>query len=222
MEGWLNGPCKIHSTADTIPTHSLRACWILRQVAKSGEDLLIKNTAKQHPTEHNTTVLTVFETFASNNRRKRALRSLTEVCHVATINLWNDTTITYNASDEPQFQTVRAPAALVLSPIVDGFWLTKVLLDGGSGLNLIYEETLKKMEIDKSRIEQSGTTFRGIIPSREARCAGKITLDVVFGTPENYRSEEITFQVAPFNGGYHALLGREHSRSSKLYPITGT
>ena len=32
---------------------------------------------------------------------------------------------------------------------------------------------------------------------REARCAGKITLDVVFGTPENYRSEEITFQVAP-------------------------
>ena len=38
---------------------------------------------------------------------------------------------------------------------------------------------------------------------------GKITLDVVFGTPENYRSEEITFQVAPFNSGYHALLGQE-------------
>ena len=32
------------------------------------------------------------------------------------------------------------------------FWLTKVLMDGGSGLNLIYEETLNKMEIDKSRI----------------------------------------------------------------------
>jgi len=98
---------------------------------------------------------------------------------------------------------------LVLSPIVDGFQLTKVLMDGCSGLNLIYEETLNKMEIDKSRIELSSTTFRGIIPSREARCAGKITLDVVFGTPENYRSEEITFQVAPFNSGYHTLLGRE-------------
>ena len=55
-------------------------------------------------------------------------------------------------------------------------------MDGRSGLNLIYEETLNKMEIDKSRIEQSGTTFRGIIPSQEARCAGKITLDVVFST----------------------------------------
>ena len=82
-------------------------------------------------------------------------------------------------------------------------------MDGGSGLNLIYEETLQKMEIDWNRIEQSSTTFKGIITSRKARCAGKITLDVVFGTPENYRSEEITFQVARFSSGYHALLGRE-------------
>ena len=65
------------------------------------------------------------------------------------------------------------------------------------------------MEIDRSRVEQSSTTFRGIIPSREARCAGKITLDLVFGTSDNYWSKEITFQVAPFNNGYHALLGRD-------------
>ena len=82
-------------------------------------------------------------------------------------------------------------------------------MDGGSGLNLIYEETLQKMEIDWNRIEQSSTNFRGIIPSREAQCAGKITVDVVFRTPENYRSEEITFQVALLSSGYHALLGRE-------------
>ena len=110
---------------------------------------------------------------------------------------------------------------MVLSPIVDGFRLTKVLMDGGSGLNLIYEDTLHKMEIDRSRIEQSSTTFRGIIPSREARCAGKITLDVVFGTPENYRSEEITFQVAPFSSGYHALLGRDAFTRFQAIPHYG-
>ena len=82
-------------------------------------------------------------------------------------------------------------------------------MDGGSGLNLIYEETLQKMEIDWNHIEQSSTTFKGIIPSREAHCARKITLDVVFGTLENYRSKEITFQVASFSSGYHTLLGRE-------------
>ena len=144
MEEWLNGPFKIHSTPDTTPTHSLRACWILRQVAKSGEDLLVNHKAEQHPAEDNNAVLTVFETFPSKNRRKRAHRSFAEVCPVAKINSWSDTAITFSASDEPQFRTVRAPAALVLSPIVDGFRLTKVLMDGGSGLNLIYEEPSTK------------------------------------------------------------------------------
>ena len=128
-------------------------------MAKSSKYLLIKNTAEQHPTKHNTTIFTVFETFASSNRRKRALRGLAEVCQVTAINPWNDTAITFNASDEPKFWSVRAPAALVLNPIVDGFRLTKVLMAGGIGLNLIYEDTRNKMQIDRIRIEQSNTTF---------------------------------------------------------------
>jgi len=181
-----------------------------------------QNTSEQYsPEDNDLRVLMVFETFASNNWRKRALRDLAEVCQVAAINPWNDTAITFNAEDEPKLHSVRAPAALVLNPIVDGFWLTKVLMDGGSGLNLMYEDTLNKMQMDRSRIEQSNTTFRGIIPSREARCAGKITLDVVFGTPENYRSEEITFQVAPFNSGYHALLGRDAFTRFQAIPHYG-
>ena len=78
LEGWLNGPCKIHSTEDATPTHSLRACWILRQVAKIGEDLLIPEAEESQP-EDTSTVLTVFETFTSNNMRKRTLRSLAKV-----------------------------------------------------------------------------------------------------------------------------------------------
>ena len=129
-------------------------------MAKSGEDILTKNTPEQHPPEDDDLkVLTVSETFASNNRHKRALLELAEVCQIAAINPWNDTAITFNASDEPKYGTVRAPAALVLNSIMDGFRLTKVLMDGGSGLNLIYEDTLHKMEIDRSRIKQSSTTF---------------------------------------------------------------
>jgi hypothetical protein len=32
-------------------------------------------------------------------------------------------------------------------------------------------------------------------------------MDVVFGIPDNYRSEDIMFHIAPFKRGYHALLG---------------
>ena len=99
LEGWLDGPCKIHATPDNIPTHSLRACWILWQVAKSGKDILTKNTREQHPPEDDDPkVLTAFETFASNNKRKRALHDLAEVCQIATVNPWNDTAITFNAA----------------------------------------------------------------------------------------------------------------------------
>jgi hypothetical protein len=67
--------------------------------------------------------------------------------------------ITFNKNDEPSPRNNHALAALVLDPIVDGFRLTKVRMDGGSGLNLMYEDTLDKMQFNRSRIERSHTTF---------------------------------------------------------------
>ena len=52
------------------------------------------------------------------------------------------------------------------------------------------------------------TTFKGVIPGVEAHCIGSITLEVVFGSPDNFRSEELIFDIVPFRSGYHALLGR--------------
>ena len=37
---------------------------------------------------------------------------------------------------------------------------------------------------------------------------GSITLEVVFGSLDNFRSEELIFDIVPFRSGYHALLGR--------------
>ena len=87
---------------------------------------------------------------------------------------------------------------MVLDPIIDGYHLSRVLMDGASSLNLIYQDTVRKMGIDLSRISQSSTTFKGVIPGIEARCTGSLTLEVVFGSPDNFRSEELIFNVAPF------------------------
>ena len=70
--------------------------------------------------------------------------------------------------------------------IIDGFHLTRVLMDGGSSLNLLYQETVHKMGIDPSRIKPTKTTFKGVIPGVEARCTGSITLEVVFGSLDNF------------------------------------
>ena len=97
---------------------------------------------------------------------------------------------------------------MVLDPIIDGFHLTQILMDGGSRLNLLYQDTVCKMGIDPSRIKPTKTTFKGVIPGVEAHCMGSITLEVVFGSPDNFRSEELIFDIVPFRSGYHALLGR--------------
>ena len=81
-------------------------------------------------------------------------------------------------------------------------------MDRGSSLNLIYQDIVCKMGIDPSRIKPSNTTFKGVIPGVEARCTGSFTLEVVFGSPDNFRSEELIFEIVPFRSGYHALLGQ--------------
>ena len=74
---------------------------------------------------------------------------------------------------------------MVLDPIIDGFHLMRVLMDGGSSLNLLYQDTVRKMGIDPSRIKPTKTTFKGVVPSVEAYWTGSITLEVVFGSPDN-------------------------------------
>ena len=64
------------------------------------------------------------------------------------------------------------------------------------------------MGIDPSRIKPTKTTFKGVIPGVEACCTGSITLEVIFGSPDNFRSEELIFDIVPFHSGYHALLGQ--------------
>ena len=67
---------------------------------------------------------------------------------------------------------------------------------------------MRKMGIDPSWIKPTKTTFKGVIPGVEVNCTGSVTLEVVFGSPDYFRSEELIFDIVPFRSGYHALLGR--------------
>jgi hypothetical protein len=86
--------------------------------------------------------------------------------------------------------------------------ITKVLIDGGSGLNLIFASTLRKMGLDLlGMLVPSKSPFYGIVPGNAAHPLGMVVLPVTFGTRENYRTEFIKFEVANFKSSYHAILG---------------
>ena len=151
----------------------------------------------------------IYATHIPKRERKRALRDVYAMEPVAPkFNPWSSCPITFDRRDHPTSIRHGGFAALVLDPIVDGFHLTRVFMDGGSSLNLLYQDTVRKMGIDPSRIKPTRKTFKGVIPGVEASCTGSITLDVVFGSPDNFRSEELIFDIVPFRSGYHALLGR--------------
>jgi len=60
----------------------------------------------------------------------------------------SNSAITYDRSDHPDYVSRPGRCPLVVDPIVGTKRLTKVLMDGGSGLNIMYSETLDAMGID--------------------------------------------------------------------------
>ena len=132
-------------------------------------------------------------------RSKHALRDTRAIEPVTPrFNPWLACLISFDHGDHATSIRHEGLAALVLDPIINGYHLTRVLMDGGSGLNLIYQDTIRKMGIDPTQISHSNTTFKGVIPGQEARCTGSLQLEVVFGSPDNFRSEMLTFHIAPF------------------------
>jgi hypothetical protein len=86
--------------------------------------------------------------------------------------------------------------------------LPKTLIDGGSSLNIIFTETLQKMEFDFSKMTACDEPFYGVVPDKAAYPIGRVCLPVTFGTKENFRTEYLTFDVANFRSSYHAIFGR--------------
>jgi hypothetical protein len=102
--------------------------------------------------------------------------------------------------------------AMVLDPTIVAESRTccfsRVLIDGGSSINLLYRDTMEKLGIKEAHLHRSHTTFHGIVPGHSCSPIGKVRLDVLFGTPDNFRREPIWFEVVDMESPYHALLGR--------------
>jgi hypothetical protein len=97
---------------------------------------------------------------------------------------------------------------LVLQAQIGGFDVGRVFMDAGSGINLIYAKMLRAMNISLTNLAPSDTCFHGIVPGKPTIALGKIALDVVFGSQENFRRENMELEVMDWPSQYHAILGR--------------
>ena len=93
----------------------------------------------------------------------------------------------------------------MVNPVICQIRLSKVLVDGGSALNIIFAKTLEDMGFNMTKLVPSDQAFYGIIPGAGSTPVRKFTLPITFGTRDNYRTESIIFEVAPFETSYHAI-----------------
>jgi hypothetical protein len=73
--------------------------------------------------------------------------------------------------------------------------MSKVFMDGGSGINIIFSSTLHAMNHSLTNLALSDTTFHGIVPGKSILSLGKIALDFLFENPDNFRPKKIEFQA---------------------------
>jgi hypothetical protein len=57
-------------------------------------------------------------------------------------------------------------------------------------------------------LTESDTPFFGIVPTEGEYSLGHIYMPVTFGTPENYRTKFLRFEVVSFDCGYNAIICR--------------
>jgi hypothetical protein len=123
---------------------------------------------------------------------------------------WSEVPITFSRADQWTSFSEPGRFPLVLKPVVVGSKLNEVLIDGGSGLDVLFTKTLKKMKLDITHmLTKSTSPFYGIVPGNASIPLGSVVLPVTFGeSRDNYRTEYIKFEVADFETSYHAILGR--------------
>ena len=81
-------------------------------------------------------------------------------------------------------------------------------MNGGSGLNILYVDTIDAMHILWSELHPVSSPFQGVILGTQSYPLGQIDLPVMFGDRANFRPEVLTFWVVDFLGSYHAILGQ--------------
>jgi hypothetical protein len=91
---------------------------------------------------------------------------------------WSEVDISWTWADHPPIVQKPGWLTLVVDGQVEGFRLTKVLMDGGSSINILYAGTFVRMKIPKKRLQSTKTTFHGIVPS-------------VVGCPRQYPQSKI-------------------------------
>jgi hypothetical protein len=96
--------------------------------------------------------------------------------------------------------------------------LTKAIMDGGSGLNLMYLDTFEGLGLIREKFQSCPHPFYGVVPSKQSIPLRRVILPATFRDASNNHTEMHAFEVVDFSGPYHIILGRSCYVKFKAIP----
>jgi hypothetical protein len=97
---------------------------------------------------------------------------------------------------------------LVLNPCINSVRFERVLVDGGSSIDILFRSSLSALKLTQVDLKPYDAQFWGVLPGQSSIPLEQISLPVQFGTPAHFHTDYVNFVVADFEGTYHAILGR--------------
>jgi hypothetical protein len=91
---------------------------------------------------------------------------------------WSKEAITFSREDHPNRISNPGQYPLVVDPVIGNARFSKVLIDGGSSLNILYAHTLRLLGIVLDQLRPSTTPFYGVVPGKRVQPLGQIDLPV--------------------------------------------
>jgi hypothetical protein len=100
----------------------------------------------------------------SNSQRKRERHEVlvTEKAPPSFLD-WSEDAITFSREDHPN---------RIVDPVIGNTWFSKVLMDGGSSLNILYAHTLRLLGIRLDQLRPSTMSFHGVAPGKRVQPLG--------------------------------------------------
>jgi hypothetical protein len=181
FDDMLKKPCPYHKTP---VNHTLEQCDLLkryysRATAKDGD---AKKDGGDGDVGGFPTVENVFLIFGgptvdmSNSQRKRERHEVLVAEKAPPSFLdWSEDAITFSREDHPNRIPNPGQYPLVVDPVIGNAWFSKVLMDGGSSLNILYAHTLRLLGIGLDQLQPTTTPFHGVAPGKRVQPSGRST-----------------------------------------------
>jgi hypothetical protein len=96
---------------------------------------------------------------------------------------------------------------MVVTIHINRWDITKILVDNGSQEKILFLAAFEKMGYDRKQLKEPTKPLYGF-GGKRIETVEVITLTVLFGIPQNTRTEYITFNVVDMHYPYNAIFGR--------------